>query len=188
MHDKKFDPDNADRLDRPDRGQDIDWDNLFSELELDDGKILADIGAGTGFYAVPFSKRVGKVYAVDISEKMLARVREKMRGEGISNIEPMLSSEDKIPLPDESVDIAFMASVFHELDGDGTLNETRRILKPGGKLVIIDFKKIEEESGPPLWHRKSEDEAIDICENHGFKFGHNFNAGSNKYGLVFIKI
>lgn len=195
MPGKKFDDSHADHLDRPDRGKDIDWNYLFSELGLSEGQTLADIGAGTGFYSVPFARAIGgpgggdgKVYAVDISETMLARIRAKMEKEGISNINPVLSSENSIPVADECCDIAFMASVFHELNGDGTLNEARRILKTGGKLAVIDWKKVEEETGPPVQHRMDPEEVVGICTGHGFKFSRDFDAGKSFYGLIFVKI
>ncbi|HDL15106.1 MAG TPA: methyltransferase domain-containing protein [Euryarchaeota archaeon] len=69
------------------------------------------------------------------------------------------STEDKIPLPGESVDIAFMANVLHEIDGDGTLREAHRILRHGGILVVVDWKKEKAEIGPPMEHRLSLKEA-----------------------------
>jgi ubiquinone/menaquinone biosynthesis C-methylase UbiE len=81
-----------------------------------------------------------------------------------------------------------MANVFHELDGSGTLNEVMRILKPGGRFAILDFKKIEEESGPPLNHRIDKPDAIEICINAGFNFVREFDTDSkSKYGLIFSK-
>jgi ubiquinone/menaquinone biosynthesis C-methylase UbiE len=84
-------------------------------------------------------------------------------------------------------DIAFMCNVFHELDGDHTLLEVGRMLKPGGKLAVIDWKKKREEDGPPYHHRLSAKEAIARCRDAGFTFAGEFKTGSDRrYGLIFL--
>ena len=133
---------------------------------------VADIGSGTGFFAVPAVGMVGpkgRVYAIDLSAQMLEDLREKLERAGAGNLETLRSEEDRIPLPDASVDFAFLACVLHELDGPGTLLEVRRILKPGGRLGIVDWKKEESVFGPPKAHRLDEDEARAVLSDAGFE-------------------
>ncbi|MBA3044975.1 MAG: class I SAM-dependent methyltransferase [Candidatus Thermoplasmatota archaeon] len=191
MHDRKFSPERMARLDRPDRTKEYDFPGIISGIGITGGMTIADIGAGTGFFSFPFSMAVGskgKVMAVDISQEMLDALRSKMDAQRVSNIETVHSFEDKIPIPASSVDIAFMSNVFHELEGVGTLMEIKRILKPSGKLAIIDYRKKHEESGPPYHHRLSRQTVKNTCSKTGFKFSEEFIPGSgSRYGLIFIK-
>ena len=189
MHDRKFSPERMARLDRPDRINEYDMPVIFSSIGLKPRMVIADIGAGTGFFSFPFSKAVGskgKVIAVDISQEMLDALSSK--AQGISNIEMVHSSENRIPIPASTVDIAFMSNVFHELEGVGTLLEIKRILKPRGKLAIIDYRKTHEESGPPYNHRLSRRTVKATCSKTGFKFLEEFIPGTgSRYGLIFVK-
>ncbi len=188
--DKKFDPAGKKRLDDPGRKLIMDPDKILPQLDILKGQLVADIGAGTGYFSVPFADFVGpsgKVYAIDISQSMLDSLLEKAEARGIRNIVPVLSEEDTIPIDDGIVDMAFMSMVLHELDGDGTLQEVRRILRPGGRLAVLDWRKKETEDGPPLWHRLSQEEAIEKCEKAGFAFSKIFDTSPGMYGLVFGK-
>ncbi len=190
--DRKFDPGGKEKLDRPERKKLLDPDKIIPDLGISGGQTIADIGAGTGFFSIPFSEHVGiggKIYSIDISQDMLDAVSQKKNSGNISNIETVLSSEDRIPLESEIADMAFMCTVLHELDGAGTLSEAHRILKKGGRLAIIDWQKVNGEAvmGPPEWHRLSMKEAIKKCEDAGFCFVKEFIVGPEHYGLIFHK-
>ena len=188
MHDKKFNPEHLERLDSPERHERMDFDNIILQLEIDSGQTIADIGAGIGFFSIPFAKKAERVYAVDISQDMLDYLNKKLTSQKIDNVESILSTEKKIEISDDSVDLVWMSSVFHELDGSGTLDEVTRILKPGGRFAILDFKKIHEENGPSFNHRIDKPDAIETCINAGFNFVREFDTGSSsKYGLIFSK-
>ena len=188
MHEKKFDPQNIECLDRPELYQNMNFDNLILQLEISSIQTIADIGSGTGFFSIPFAEKAEKVHAVDISQEMLDYLSKKLDSQKINNIEIVLSTEEEINVPDEFIDLAWMSSVFHELDGSGTLDEVMRILKPGGRFAIMDFKKIHEEDGPPYGHRIAKPDAIGTCINAGFNFVREFETGSkSKYGLIFRK-
>lgn len=191
MHDKKFDPKGKARFDRPGREKLYDIPELFEFMELDENQYVLDIGAGTGFFSTRMAEVVGeggKIFAIDISQDMLDSIEEKIAEMQISNINTVLSIEDRIELPAGLADLAFMSSVLHELDGDDTLKEAHRILKVGGKLAIQDWKKKREIEGPPYWHRLSQADAIKKCESVGFKHMRSFSPRDNFYGLLFERI
>lgn len=147
---------------------------------------MADVGTGTGFFAIPAAALVGPkgiVYAVDLSPEMLEDLQGKLQAGSVRNIEVSRSTEDRIPLPDACVDFAFMACVLHELDGPGTLLEARRILKPRGRLGVVDWKKQDMEFGPAKAHRLDEAEARAVLADAGFEALRTFEAGAYHYGI-----
>ncbi len=162
-------------------------DFVASLLPLD-GKVVADVGAGTGYFAIPLLDQVGSegtVIAVDINDKLLSLLKEKAPPK--PSLEIVLSEEDSIPIADETVDLAFCADLLHELDGDTTLREIRRILKPGCYLVVIDWEKGKDGWGPPDHVRLTRENALLLCERVGFTPVVSFEPGEHHYGLVFQK-
>jgi predicted methyltransferase len=114
------------------------------------GTVVADIGSGSGFLTAGLAKAVGpegKVYAVDINEKLLDKVRARAEAEGVENIEPVLTPDDAVALDPGSVDLLFICDAYHHFEFPKTiLAGLHDALKPGGKLVIIDFERIEGET------------------------------------------
>ena len=184
----KFDPKNKEHLDSPERAKHLNPDDIIGQLGVKAGMRVADVGAGTGSFSIPLAGLAGgtvKVYALDISGEMLDALRSNARG--MDNIEYVLTTEVSVPLDDDLIDLALMVNVFHELDGDGTLREVLRILKPGGKLAIADWKKRPMLHGPPYGHRISEDAAVERVCAAGFDFYDWFETGPYHYGLIFSK-
>lgn len=152
MH--KFSPDDALRLERPERYKLIPPHQTLRSLGLAEGMVFADIGTGTGFFARAASDIVGQhgtVYAIDMSDQMLAHLRN---GGLPANIVPIHSGEYDIPLPDGTADFAFLAFVAHETpDLERFLTEISRIGKPGIPIAFVEWKKQAEENGPPMEER-----------------------------------
>lgn len=169
----KFDINQVAKLDSPERREIQDPEKLLDLLKIPGGTIAADIGCGTGYYTFPLAQRIGqggKVYGVDISQEMLSILEERIKGRNITNIEPVLSQEDSIPLPDSSLDLVIITTTFHEADQKEVLvQEIRRLLKPQGKIFNIDWEAKESPMGPPLEHRIPCQEAISIFSKAGFK-------------------
>ncbi len=185
-HGHKFDPLNRAHLDSDERRSYLDPDAILGTFGVGPGCILADIGAGTGFFSLPAAARIGpagRVYALDVERVMLEDLRTKLAAREVGNVEVFRSEETKLPLPSSSVDIAFLACVLHELDGPGTLRECGRILKPTGRLAVVDWKKIDQEIGPPISHRLDEGQARDLLERSGFTPMRTFEAGRYHYGI-----
>lgn len=182
----KFDAKKAGILDDPERTKILDPDHILEKLELTGKMVLADLGCGTGFFSIPASRRVKKVFALDIQQEMLEILTDKIKKEKITNIETILSEESSIPLPDKSVNILLMANVFHELeDRSSLLKEVKRVLDLNGRLAIIDWKKIEMDFGPPIQERLDEKEVIDICSENGFTSLEKSNIEPHNYLLIF---
>lgn len=182
----KFDAAHRAYLDSDERRSYLDPVRVLTSFGLGKGMRVADVGTGTGFFAVPAAHIVGpsgKVYAIDLAPGMLEGLQAKLSREPVPNLEPVRSTEDRIPLGDGSVDLAFLACVLHELDGPGTLRECRRILTRDGRLGVLDWKKEDMEFGPPKAHRLDEDEARSILRDAGFHPIKTFEGGRYHYAI-----
>jgi ubiquinone/menaquinone biosynthesis C-methylase UbiE/intracellular sulfur oxidation DsrE/DsrF family protein len=122
-------------------------EKLVAACGLKPGMVVADVGAGTGLHTRLFAKAVGddgQVYAVDISAKFLEHIQKTSREAKLKNVTPVLCNEDAVDLPKGSVDVAFVCDTYHHFEfPERTLASLRRAIKPGGKLVIVDFKRVE---------------------------------------------
>ncbi|EGL82346.1 Methyltransferase type 11 [Caldalkalibacillus thermarum TA2.A1] len=151
----RFHPDKADKLVDPKRREKLNPDALLSKLGFKDGERIADLGAGNGFFTLPMAKISSEpVYAVDIEPQMLAKLKERAEKEGLDHIRYIESDLESITLEDHAVDKVFIAFVLHEVGNlSKALCEVKRILKPGGKGLILEWEAVEMEEGPPLHER-----------------------------------
>lgn len=159
MH--KFEPSNAARLERADRYALIPPRETLLKLGLGPGMTFVDIGAGTGFFSRPAAAIVGttgRAFAADIAPGML----DYMRGQGMpENMTAILSDEYSVPVSDGIADMAFMAFVAHETpDLLRFLDEAARITRKGGRIAIVEWKKQQEENGPPEAERLAEEDLV----------------------------
>jgi ubiquinone/menaquinone biosynthesis C-methylase UbiE len=160
MESKKFDPKKLEKLNDPGRLTYLNPDLIWPALELSSPEILVDIGAGTGFFAALFIKKLGKgkVYACDISDTMISWMKENLPDEVRDTVIPLKMEESSIPLPDHIADLVYMINLHHEFDEPVKIvKEAYRILRSSGKIMIIDWKKEETPEGPPLSIRVTED-------------------------------
>ncbi len=148
------------------------WQNPEEILELIDlnpDYIAADLGCGSGFFTVPLSRKVKKVYAIDLQKEMLPFLEQKIQRQKIGNIKPLLSEKDKIPLENESVDVMITVNTLHEIHNKKKIAaEIRRVLRSKGQAVIVDFKKEDTGFGPPVAIRVSQSQAKHLFEEWGF--------------------
>lgn len=121
-------------------------DGIVAATGLKPGMAVADIGAGTGLFTVPFAQAVGaegKVYAVEIAKNFLLHIASRAAAAKVSNVEPILGTERSVELPEASIDVAFICDVYHHFEyPQSSLASLHKALKPGGELVLIDFKRI----------------------------------------------
>ena len=105
-------------------------------------EVVVDLGAGTGLLTLPAARSAAAVYAVDYSEPMLGRLLERARTDGLENVHTVVADMREVPLEDESASVVLSSYAFHHLRDEGkelALAEARRILRPGGRLVVCDM-------------------------------------------------
>ena len=159
-------------LERSEREQEEAPSKAIEALDLKPGMVVADIGAGSGYYTSRISKRVGptgRVYATDIQPGMIALLNRRITSEGLTNVTTILGAMDDPKLPPGSVDLAIMVDVYHELQQPQVfLQRLKDAFKPGGRLVLLEFRK-EDATVPILEvHKMSVAEVKAELEAEGF--------------------
>jgi ubiquinone/menaquinone biosynthesis C-methylase UbiE len=177
-------------LERPERVQQERTDLLIEKLALKPTDHVVDLGAGSGYFSFRMAPLVpqGKVYAVDISPEMLAIVRAKMRKSNAENIETVLSTVTDLKLEKNSADCVLIVDAYHEfshpLEMGKSIFDT---LKPGGKLVLIEYRM--EDPGIPIkkLHKMSQKQAIKEISAVGLKWEETSEALPQQHFMVFRK-
>lgn len=151
-------------LERPEREKEENPKKLLEDLKITPGSIIADIGAGSGYYSFKMAKLTGdsgKVLAVDIQKEMLDIIKARSKKESVTNVEPILGGETDPKLADNSVDLILMVDVYHEFSKPYEMTEKMvKALKPGGRLIFVEFR-LEDENVPiKLVHKMSERQVI----------------------------
>jgi SAM-dependent methyltransferase/C-terminal processing protease CtpA/Prc len=161
-------------LDRAEREAEEDPDRALDLIGIAPGLVVADVGAGSGYMTVRLARRVGptgKVYANDLQPEMLRVLREKLRTERVSNVEPIQGAEDDARLPEGAIDLAIMVDVYHEMGRpQAMLQSLRRSLKPNGRLVLLEYRKEDPKVPIRLEHKMSVAEARTEITAEGFVF------------------
>lgn len=178
-------------LDRPDRIAELRTDEVIAKIGLKPGQVVADLGAGTGLFAVPMAKAVspkGKVYAVEIDKGYFDIIAAKAREANVSNVQTVLGQFNDPSLPGSDVDVAFFHDVLHHIeDRAGYLKNLARYVKPMGRVVIIDLKP---ETSP---HKDqpnlvlSEGQVSGWMAAAGFNRVENVDLSPDKFFLVFSR-
>jgi ubiquinone/menaquinone biosynthesis C-methylase UbiE len=168
MH--KFNPRKRSLLNDPKRLFFQNPDAILFEAGVKSGEVVADVGCGTGFFTLPLARYVGengKVFAADTSPTMIKELRKRTRN--LNQINPIHSQENKFPLRNESVDFVLLVNMVHELeDWKLFFKEVKRILTPGGRVCVVDFKKKKMEMGPPLRVRLTKNRLKGMLRQSGF--------------------
>jgi len=159
-------------LERPEREDEEAPSKALDALELKPGMVVADIGAGSGYYSSRIAKRVGptgRVYATDIQPGMIEILDRRIKSEGVTNITTVLGGMDDPRLPPASIDLAIMVDVYHELQQPQVfLQRLKETFKPNGRLVLLEFRK-EDPKVPILEvHKMSVAEVKQEMEAEGF--------------------
>ncbi|WP_133162144.1 class I SAM-dependent methyltransferase [Hyphococcus luteus] len=128
-------------------------DAVIAALDLEAGDVVADIGAGTGLYTLLFAEKVGaggRVYAEDIEPRFLDLINRRAEDSGFDNITAVLGRENDVTLPDDAVDVVFIADTYHYFsDREAVMKSVYRALKPGGSLILVDYDLKPGETRPP---------------------------------------
>lgn len=167
-----FDPSERHKLDNPERRASMPPEATLVKAGIKPGDVVLDIGCGMGYFAVPASQMVGPkgmVYALDISGVMLAELRSKTASTGVFNIHTVQSTHGALNIPEAAYTLALLVNVLHEVeDKKAFLAQVAAALKPGVKLSVIEWRKLETPDGPPLKDRISEDEMQVLLKKAGF--------------------
>jgi ubiquinone/menaquinone biosynthesis C-methylase UbiE len=151
-------------LERPEREEEENPKKLLELLKLKDGDVVADIGAGSGYYSFRIAKLVapkGRVLAVDIQKEMLDIIRDRSKKEAVANVEPVQGEEADPKLKDESVDVILLVDVYHEFALPYEMTEKMvKALKPGGRLVFVEFRLEDEKVPIKLVHKMTERQVL----------------------------
>jgi len=167
------------------------WQNpeaILVDIGLRSGFTFLDIGCGDGFFALPAARLVGKkgkVYGLDLNDGTIGRLRRKAVKEGLRNLNLSVGEAEETVLCEACADIVFFGIVLHDFkDPAKVLMNAKRMLKPNGRLIDLDWKKESMEFGPPLQIRFSEDEAVSRIEAAGFRIEAVKNAGPYHYIII----
>jgi ubiquinone/menaquinone biosynthesis C-methylase UbiE len=168
---------------------------LWKELHLGSGMTFLDLGCGTGTYALAAAEIIGlhgMVYAVDFWDEGIAALKEQARQDSRLNLTAFVAPAGQIPLEDHTLDLGFMATVLHDLKEADTaiaaLAEMTRLIKPGGKLAIVEFEKIDGPPGPSRQIRLDPEEVEELVTPFGFSRIKVKKLGPYNYLITFIKL
>ena len=161
-------------------------------LGLKEGMRVADFGAGSGFYSKIASERVGytgKVYAVEVQKDLVKKLEADIKTWGITNVECIWGDIEKLggtKIADRSMDAVIVSNVlFQAEDKLGLIDEVKRVLKNGGKVLLIDWSGSFGGMGPIQEHIIPESKAKELFEKRGFKFEQNISTSPHHYGIIF---
>jgi arsenite methyltransferase len=164
-------------------------EEVIEKLELKPGDSVADLGAGSGYFTVLLARAVGpagKVYAVDIDEQMLAYIKQRAKQEHFANLQTVLADPHDPKLSPGSVDLIFICDTLHHISERAKYYPLlARALKPGGRLVNIDFQKRPLPFGPPLQMKIAKEAVVEEVKPAGFRLVKDYDLLPHQYFLVF---
>jgi SAM-dependent methyltransferase len=161
----------ASQWDTPERDEWQRPNDVMAALGLRPNAIVADIGAGTGYFSVRLARQVpsGRVYAVDVEPSMVDHLEQRAAREGIDNLQAVLASPSD-PKLTEPVDLVLVCNTYHHIDARRQyFRRLRDRLRPGGRLVIVDYKKDGHGHGPPVQHRMRASEVVAELDAAGYR-------------------
>lgn len=178
-------------LERPTREQEEEPQKLLRALKLKPGMMVADIGAGSGYFTfrmAPLLGPEGKVYAVDIQKEMLAVLKKRMAAAKISNVVPVLGKIDTPQLPANSIDLILMVDVYHEFSHPYEMTQAMiHALKKGGKLVFVEYRLEDPRVPILLVHRMSEKQVLREMAIHPVRHAQTMEVLPRQHIIVFEK-
>ena len=173
----------------------IDVEFLLAALDVEPDQHVADFGAGGGgHFTFPLARRVGRggmVYAVDVVPDNLKGIKRRAVAEGVSHVRVVHSNLEVIgatAITEESLGRVLVVNVLYQnVHHDHILKEAHRLLKPGGKLLVVDWRSDTGRVGPPVARRVSAEQLKDIAVSVGFELEREVAASLWHYGLIFLK-
>jgi ubiquinone/menaquinone biosynthesis C-methylase UbiE len=164
----------------------------IEQLSLQSGAKVADLGCGSGFYSMVLARAVGdkgKVYAIDVQKGLLDRIKKEAEKEELRNIEVIWGDVDDIggtKLRDDSVDAVVATNLLFQIENkDNFAREIKRILKKGGKLLLVDWSSSFGGVGPEQRAVVSQRAGSELFEKNGFVIERQIRAGDHHWGVIF---
>jgi ubiquinone/menaquinone biosynthesis C-methylase UbiE len=190
-HGRLFPPSDLGLLDAPDRDL---WQRpaeIMDAMGIADGSVVADIGAGSGWFTIRLARRVGPqgmVYAEDVQPEMISAISRRVQREGFSNVRPVLGLGSDPKLPARTLDAVLMVDAYHEVEDRVTmLRNLAKALKPQGRLGIVDFRLDGTGPGPSIEERVSPDVVVKDAAQAGLKLIRQEPFLQYQYFLIFGK-
>jgi ubiquinone/menaquinone biosynthesis C-methylase UbiE len=181
----------ADWLFRDSREAEEQPEKMLDALKIKEGETVADIGAGAGYTSLRLSRRVGPtgtVLATDVQTQMLAMLTDNARTAGVTNIKAIRSTQTDTKLPESKVDLALMVDVYHEAsDPEALLQGVKKALKPGGRLVLVEFRGEDPEVPIKPEHKMTLKQVRREVEPQGFRFKENVEFLPWQHIIIFEK-
>src|SRR3990170_1105313 len=163
-------------------------EKVLADAGLRSGMVFVDVGCGDGFFTILAAQLVGEkgmVYAVDTDASAIKRLKRKAAEKCLANVKAVVSEAEGTVFCDGCADVVFYSIVLHDFhDPAKVLLNAKRMLKPSGRLVDLDWKKKQTEIGPPVRIRFSEEQAQRLIKNAGFNVESVKDAGRDHYVIV----
>lgn len=164
---------------------------VLGALGSEPGETVCDVGAGLGWLSLRLARRVGMagtVWAVEPGADAVEALAETARMEGLGHLHAIEGFAEALPLPDASVDRVLWHTVaLHMGNRTAAMAETLRVLRPGGRWVVVDWKQVETPMGPPLERRVSAETILKEAAGVGFRLVERFEPGPVTWGLAWIR-
>lgn len=167
---------------------------VVSQFHIHPGSTVVDLGVGSGYFLPELVKAVGEsgtVYACDIQKGLIESVGELVREKGWENVRPVwcdIDEEQGTTIPEQTADVAILVNTFFQLENKRqAIVEISRILKDGGRLLVVDWSESFQGLGPAPDQVISKEETINLLEADGFALDREYPAGEHHYGLAFRK-
>jgi predicted methyltransferase len=189
QHTRLFPPEDLAVLEGPDRDAWQRPDQIMDALGIGDGSVVADVGAGGGWFTVRLSRQVGPnglVYAEDVQRQMTQAIADRAKRDGIRNVHTILGTQDDAKLPAGSIDAVLIVDAYHEIEHPKTLLANIATgLKPGGVIGIVDFKSDGGGPGPEMDERVDPEKVIADARAAGLELRKRENFLRYQYLLIF---
>jgi len=165
-------------------------DKIIEQFGITEGAHVADFGCGSGFYTLAVARKVGsdgKVYAIDVNQGILSRIAKDASEEGIENLEVVwgdIESKEGSRLKENSIDVVIVSNVLFQVDSNSSVFvEAYRVLRPGGRVLVIDWHSSSGGAGPKEDSIVTENTARGVLEEVGFSKLTTVDAGDHHYGI-----
>ena len=186
---KHGNPDDLDgyirRMEEPARAEWQKPDEVVAKLGLSAAQVACDIGAGPGYFSLRMARVARQVFAVDVETTMLDILRKRIEAAGARNVTPVLALPGDALLPEAACDVILIVDTYHHFpDGPAYLRALARALRPGGRIVNIDFHKRDLPVGPGVDHKVAREDFLAQAQKAGLKLAAEYDFLPYQYFVV----